>query len=202
MGVSSSGRQSLAYTRPGSTRSSPSKKCCCSDRCGSGRAEASLKERPLEFPRPRLIVVEEVADQQMAADGEPALDRRRRGVGPVVIEVVQDARSDDGERLVEVDMAPGHRVLEDRLGVPDVGGDHSGRVLVAEQRSTVREHERVVVDVDDTDGRVDLVCDLVHVADSRQARAEIDDLTDTSLGKRSGGREGGTSSAWTVADRG
>jgi hypothetical protein len=100
----------------------------------------------------------------------------------VVVEVVQHARRDHGERLVEVDEPADLRAVEDRLRVPQVGReDQRGRV-VAEQRASVGQHERVVVDVDDTHGRVDVARDLVDVADGGEAGAEVDELPDTGVG--------------------
>jgi hypothetical protein len=45
----------------------------------------------------------------------------------------------------------------------------------------VREHHRVVVDVDDPDIRAGLLRELVSVARGRQSRADVDDLPDARL---------------------
>jgi hypothetical protein len=89
---------------------------------------------------------------------------------------VQDQQEQQPDRLVEVQQLGGRAVVEDRLGVPHVGLDDGGAVVVREHQLAVRHRDRIFVDVDDPAGRVLLLRDLVHVADRGDPGADVEEL--------------------------
>ena len=86
------------------------------------------------------------------------------------------------DRLAEVQGAG--RLLEDLVRVPQVGVEVRGDALRAagQQRAGVRQHQRVVVDVDDAALRRDGLGHLVGVAGRGQPGAEVEELPDARLG--------------------
>nr|BFF02284.1 hypothetical protein GCM10020241_39590 [Streptoalloteichus tenebrarius] len=59
--------------------------------------------------------------------------------------------------------------------------DHGGPLVAVEDRAAVDDGDRVAVDVDDPGVRVDRPGDLVHVADGRDARAQVEELPDPAV---------------------
>jgi hypothetical protein len=116
----------------------------------------------------------------------------------VALEVVQGAHLQQHERLGEVDVLADDLVLEDPLRLEDVLGDEVGVLVLLEQRPAVRQHHRVVVDVDDLGLRVDPLDDLVGVLRRRQAGAEVEELGDPGL---AGQEPAGANKETTVFER-
>ena len=81
----------------------------------------------------------------------------------------------------EVEQLPGLGVVEDGRGVAGIGLDHGGVRGVGQHGPAVRDRDRVEVHVDHPTGRVGLLGDLVHVADRRDARADVEELGDPGL---------------------
>jgi hypothetical protein len=98
---------------------------------------------------------------------------------------VQDADEYQRDRLAEIQHIPDHLIPQDVVGVPQIGMDVGGAPFRRrrEQRTRVREHQRVVVHVDDVARRRGPLRDLVHVVGGRQARSDIEELPDTRLGR-------------------
>src|SRR5205085_628498 len=72
-----------------------------------------ILERPLQEPRPRVAVVEEVRHQQVATGGQAAAQTGGYALRVLLVgEVVQDRGGQDRERLAGVDVAEGERVVE------------------------------------------------------------------------------------------
>jgi hypothetical protein len=69
-------------------------------------------------------------------------------------------------------------VLQHLFRLVHVGGGHGGVVVGGEDRATVREDDRVDVDVDDPRVGGDLLRDLVGVPGRRQAGPDVDELPD------------------------
>jgi hypothetical protein len=63
----------------------------------------------------------------------------------------------------------------------DVPPDHRGARDAVQHAAGVRQHDRIVVDVDDAGLRAGLQRDLVRVAHRGQSGADVDDLLDASL---------------------
>src|SRR6516164_9651235 len=91
-------------------------------------------------------------------------------------DVVQDVDHHDRDRLVEVEGLL--RAGDDLAGVAGVRVDVAGDALWAgaQQRAGVREHHRVVVDVDDTARRIHRLGDLVRIAPRRDPGADVEEL--------------------------
>ena len=97
---------------------------------------------------------------------------------------VQEGDHQDGDRPVEVEQAADLGVVQDALGVADVGQDHGGAALVAgEQGAGVDGDDRVVVDVGDAGFGVDGARHLAGVALAGQAGADVEELRDAGLGQ-------------------
>ena len=88
------------------------------------------------------------------------------------------------DRLGEVQCVPGHRVGENLLRFARVRIDVYGPALrlAHQQRAAMREHDRVVVHVYDTRGRVGRLRDLVDVTHAGQSRADVEELRDARVG--------------------
>lgn len=69
-------------------------------------------------------------------------------------------------------------VLQDALRLPQIRRHDDGAVVRRQQRATVREHDRVVVDVGHLGVGVDLLRRLVGVLLGRQAAADVQELVD------------------------
>jgi hypothetical protein len=87
---------------------------------------------------------------------------------------VQDAAQHQADRLVPVEQVAGGG--EDAFWVTEVAHDGERPPVVGQQRGGMGDHHRVVVQVDDSDGRVEALSDLVHVLRGRQARADVEHL--------------------------
>src|SRR6185437_2372969 len=98
-------------------------------------------------------------------------------------DVVQHRDEHDGNRLAEVQGS--RRLLKDLPGIAQVRVEVRGGALrgAGQQSAGVREHQRVVVHVDDPAARRGGLCDLVGVARGRQPGADVEELTDA-LGSR------------------
>ena len=91
---------------------------------------------------------------------------------------VQDRQKQDRHGLTEVDKSGQLSIGEDDLGLAQVRLD-DGRVRHGVQHvPAVRQHHRVVVDVDDPHIRAALAGHLVGVGRRGQARPDVDDLPD------------------------
>jgi hypothetical protein len=97
---------------------------------------------------------------------------------------MQDGYQHERHRLREVERV--HRVLEDRLRLPevalDIGGGAFGAAL--QQEVSVRQDDRVVVDVDDARVRCCPLGDGVDVVAVRDAGADVEELPDASFGRQ------------------
>jgi hypothetical protein len=74
-------------------------------------------------------------------------------------------------------------VGQDRGGVAQVGLDDSRVWIVGQQPSAERHGDRVLVYVHHACVRGDVLRDLVHIADGREAGAEVDELPDALAGQ-------------------
>jgi hypothetical protein len=111
--------------------------------------------------------------------------------------VVIDQEGDDRDeyhrdRLAEVQDLPRHLVGQDRLRVAQVAGEVAGAALggAGQQCPRVRQHRRVIVDVDDPARRVHPLRDLVHIPGRGQAAADVEELPDARLGRQETYRAG------------
>jgi hypothetical protein len=95
--------------------------------------------------------------------------------------VVQGAVLDQGDRLAEVEELADLGVVQDLVGLEDVGADEQRLVVLLQQRPPVREHHRVVVDVEDLGVRLQPLHDLVRVLRRRQAGTTVQVLRDARL---------------------
>jgi hypothetical protein len=104
---------------------------------------------------------------------------------------VQQAEHHHGRRFGEVDYPGGSG--QDGVRVPRVGVDVLAAALrcTGQQRLRVRQHDRVVVDVDDPRLRRRPLRHLVGVAGGGQAGADVEELPEAGLGRQvvHGGRE-------------
>jgi len=143
------GRHSGTRTRPGSTRSSPSAHLRIVARRGLLRhqlvqANGHARHVAVADVRGR------VADHHVAARRQRAdqlADELIRLL--VVLDQVQDRGQDDRDRAAEV-KRPG-RLGQDRERLAQIGLDKVGSALggADQQRASMAQHDRVVVDVDD-----------------------------------------------------
>src|SRR5690606_33097741 len=122
----------------------------------------------------------EVAARRHAARAVRAPRPRPGGVG----EVPEPAEDRHGDRLLEVEDPL--RAPEDAVDVADVGLEAGGLPLgrADGQRPGVREHERVVVDVDDPALRGDPLRHLVGVVRRREPGADVEELADAGLARQ------------------
>jgi len=77
---------------------------------------------------------------------------------------VQDGQEQQRDGLVEVDQLAQRRVAQDRVRLEHVPPDHRGARDAVQHAAGVRQHDRVVVDVDDPGLGALLHRDLVRVA--------------------------------------
>ena len=94
---------------------------------------------------------------------------------------VQDGQEQQRDRLVEVDQLAQRGVGQDRVRLEHVPPDHRGAGDAVQHAAGVRQHDRVVVDVDDPGLRAGVQRDLVRVAHRGQSGADVDDLLDSGL---------------------
>jgi hypothetical protein len=87
---------------------------------------------------------------------------------------VQDAAEHQPDRLVPVEQFAGR--VQDAFGVAQVALDGKGPLVVGQQGGGVRDHHRVVVQVDDADVRVDALGKLMDVLHGGQAGADVQEL--------------------------
>jgi len=94
---------------------------------------------------------------------------------------VQDGQQRDGHRAAEVKHGAG--LGEDPVGVAQVRVDVLGGAarLAGQERPRVRQHDRVIVHVDDPGLGRDRLGDLMGVARCRDASANIEELADPRL---------------------
>src|SRR5690606_42140571 len=85
-----------------------------------------------------------------------------------------------GDRFVQVDGPLQLLGVQQLVRIGQIGADHRG-VVVGQQRSTVGEDHRVVVDVDDLGIRLVALCDLVDVVLGGQPTAVVDELPNAAL---------------------
>ena len=132
----------------------------------------------------RRTVVGQVGDHQAGAGWQDLAERaddpfRLFGVADEVQHGDQQHRGGPGE----VDHPQEVRMIEDVGRIAHVRGDDCRVRVLGEQCPAVREHDRVIVDVDDPCLRVDGGGDLVGVLHGRQARADVDELVDAAFGR-------------------
>jgi len=121
--------------------------------------------------------VRRVSDRQIAAGGGGIQQLLHDRVRIVVIEdVPQDSQHRDRDRLREVQRLGGS--LQDLVGVARVGIDVVGDALrgAGEQSPSVRQYERIVVDIDDAALRRDRLRDLMGVVEGGQAGTDVEEL--------------------------
>ena len=109
----------------------------------------------------------------------------RRGWSSIRDEV-QHRHQHQRERLGEIEGAPGNRIGENLLRLPDVGVQVGGDAARAagQQRPRVREHDRVVVRVHHAGLGIAGLRDLMHVVRTRQAGADVEELRDARLARQ------------------
>src|SRR5215470_1319957 len=103
---------------------------------------------------------------------------------------VQDRDQHQRYRPGKVKSAPYRGITEDLVRLAQVGVDVGGGTLgrAVEQGGGVREHQRVVVDIDNPRIRCDPLRDLVHVVGHRQADADVKELAHAGLHGQEGYR--------------
>jgi hypothetical protein len=128
--------------------------------------------------RGRAVGRNHVIDEHAAA-GRECLDQFRRQCGRLLLieEKVQDAAQHQADRLVPVEQAAGDG--EDAFRVTEVAHDGERPLVVGQQRRRVRDHYRVVVQVDDADIRIEALGDLVHILRGGQAGTDVEQLGQT-----------------------
>src|ERR1700733_12395522 len=72
-------------------------------------------------------------------------------------------------------------MVQDRVGLAEVGADHAHRPAGVDERAAVQLDHRIVVDVQHPGGRVDLLDHVVGVPDRRQAGADVEELAHAEL---------------------
>ena len=182
-----SGRQRCSWTRPGSTRSRPR----------SVNQRSTVAAVP-EDDRDRADVVPSLArdreqlvrrrlhDDQVAA-GRPPPRPARPARPSASSRKFRMSIMTIADRLGEVERPAGPG--DDRGGVAGVGVEEADAAFGrAQQGARVRQHHRVVVDVDDAAGRVDRLGDLVRVAGRGHAGADVEELPYPGLGGQVGHR--------------
>jgi hypothetical protein len=94
---------------------------------------------------------------------------------------VQDHQHHQGDRLTEVKRTG--RGVKDALWPPQVGMEVGDWPLGSsgEQGPRVREHNGIVIHVDNAGLRSDVLRDLVGVTGRRYARADVEELPDAAL---------------------
>jgi hypothetical protein len=123
-----------------------------------------------------------VGQRHQAARGERTVQPRdQAGRVSFVADVVQYGKQQDGHRQAEVDEGPQVRIGEDRLRRAQVAVDDGRAGHAVQHVAGVREHHRVVIDVDDPGVRAGRGGHLVGVAGRGQARPDVDDLADADL---------------------
>ena len=123
-----------------------------------------------------------MADHHVAARRQRAGQLADELIGLlVVLDQVQDRGQDDRGRAAEV-KRPG-RLGQDRERLAQIGLDKVGSALggADQQRASMAQHDRVVVDVDDPGLGCDRLGHLVDVAAGRHAGADVEELTQAGL---------------------
>jgi hypothetical protein len=129
--------------------------------------------------RLRVVVRRQVRDHQEAA-------RRHRGhqggddAGRVVRvrHEMQDRDQQDRDRLIEAEYRTDPCVPDDPAWIPQVAADDRGALDAVQRVAGVRDHHRVVVDVDDAALRRLRPRHLVHVPHGGQPGPDVEELPD------------------------
>jgi hypothetical protein len=111
-----------------------------------------------------------------ATAGRERVDQRRgqRGGLLLVGEKVQDAAQHQADRPVPVEQFAGR--TEHPFWIAQVAPDGERPAVVGQQRGGVRDHHRVVIQVDNVDILVEALGNLVHVLHGGQAGADVEQL--------------------------
>jgi hypothetical protein len=114
-----------------------------------------------------------------AATGRERVGQHRHQVGRLVLvgDLVQDAAQDQADRLVPVEQFAGG--AQHAFGVAQVALDGEGAPVVGQQGGRVRDHHRIVVQVDDAYVLIETLGNLMDVLRGGQAGANVEQLADT-----------------------
>ena len=99
----------------------------------------------------------------------------------LAVVVMQRPELEQRNRLREIQVPPDDPIIDNLVWFEDVGGAEVGSVVLLEQRPTVREDDRVVVDVHHAGFRLDTLGDLVSVLRGGQPRPAVEELGDAHL---------------------
>src|SRR5918995_5011257 len=96
------------------------------------------------------------------------------------MQVVEDAYQEQRDRTSQVEGLVQGRVVEDRPGLAEVGEDEGGPALLraGHQGAGVRQHDWVVVDIEDPAFGSDSLSDLMDVVQRRDSGADVQKLSD------------------------
>jgi glucarate dehydratase len=121
----------------------------------------------------------DVRDRQVTARCDRVPQGRHDPDGIIAVrQEMQDREQADRHRLPEIQVLAHRWHREQLAGAAQVGLDHNAAVLDRQQGLPVRDHDRVVVGVDNSCVRIGLVGHLVHGALRRQSDADIEELAD------------------------
>jgi hypothetical protein len=91
---------------------------------------------------------------------------------------VQHGNEQRAYRPCEVDQVPRDRIVQDRLGHPDITVDRCHPVVRRKQGPSVSADHRVVIDVEHAGIRQDFPGNLMDIRPGRYPGAEVDELID------------------------
>jgi len=123
----------------------------------------------------RAVRLDEVVDEHATARRERVHQGRHEfGWLLLVEDLVQDSAEHQANRPVQVKQFAGG--AQDGFGVAQVALHGERPLVVGQQSGRVRDHHRVVVQVDHADVRVHALGDLMHVLHCGQAGADVEQL--------------------------
>jgi hypothetical protein len=124
----------------------------------------------------------DMGERKVAAGREPVpVPSHHAHRSPGIRDEVQHQQHQQADRLIGIQQALGLRVLKDVLDVAQVRLDHRGPVVAPKQQLAMRDRDRLPIDVHDPALGVGSLGDLVHITDGRDARADVEELTDSGL---------------------
>jgi hypothetical protein len=92
---------------------------------------------------------------------------------------VQQCHHENADRPGQVQQAHRPTVPQHALHVPQVGVHDIRTIIAGQNRPTVRNGDGIHIDVDHPSFRIGRLRHLVHIADRRNTRPDVEKLTDT-----------------------
>jgi len=126
------------------------------------------------------LIITTMRDRQVATGTyRTHVGRHNLGWMVGVWDMMQHIGREHGDRHTQVKQSISPDSIKDPLRLAQVGVHNSGIVVTDQQKMTLRHNPRVYIDVHHATTRIESLRHLVHVARSRQARSEIQELPHT-----------------------